>query len=246
MVHHYGDDPAPTIGPTPVCIHGYVNRVPTYIKTTSAVTCSLSIIGVVIIVYTYVAFKRFRSKMREIVVHISLMDFTVALANLIGIAVNFESRLYKYELPYNQLISVNQSDSSFPHTLNNLCITQAAFAVYGTICSVLWTTALTVYCYFVIIGEDMKRTRRISYSFYIICYGLPLIVIAWLAITSRIGYSPEGGGGWCSLIVENQRTFHNDRFTVFLGYNLWMYLTFIVILTVTVSILTYLKTQVIM
>ena len=233
----------PAIQSLPYCVEGFVNSVPPYIKITAAVSCALSVVGVLLILYTYVAYKKFRNKAREIILHISLMDFTVSVANFIGIVVDFDALLYNYENAGEAGMLVVHSSSSWFRSVNNLCIAQAAFAVYGTISSVLWTTALTVYFYFMIIGERARLAKRISYSFYFLCYGIPLLVIAWVGSTGKIGYSPVGGGGWCSLIFE-KKIYAKDRFTIFFGYDLWMYITFIVVITATVSILTHLKTQV--
>ena len=232
MVHNGSN----TIKDLPHCVEGFVNSVPQYIRITAAVTCSFSVIGVLVIMYTYIAFKRYRNKAREIIIHISLMDFMVAVANLIGIVVDFDSLLYSLE-------KEGSTVSYRFHVINNLCIAQAAFAVYGTICSVLWTTAFSVYFYFMIMGDNANLSRRVTYSFYGICYGLPLVIIAWLGKTGKIGYDPINGGGWCSLIFEKKLQ-NDDRFTIFLGYNLWMYITFVVVFTITIAILCYLKTQV--
>ena len=150
----------------------------------------LSVVGVLMILYTHIAFRRYRSKAREIIVHISLMDLTVALANFIGIVVDFESMLYPYfdGGTYDVLHPVHDLPTSKYRAINSLCITQAAFAVYGTICSVLWTASLVVYFYFTILGDNAKITKRIYYSFYVICYGLPALVVIWLGTTGKIGY----------------------------------------------------------
>ncbi len=231
-----------TIDTQPYCVEGFVNVVPPYIKATAAISCILSVLGVLVILYTHIAFRRYRSKAREIIIHVSLMDLTVALANFIGIVVDFESMLYPYfdGGTYDALHPVHDLSTKF-RAINNLCITQAAFAVYGTICSVLWTTSLVVYFYFTILGDNAKITKIIFYSFYVICYGLPALVVVWLGTTGKIGYSPVGGGGWCSLVFESAK----DRYTLFLGYDLWMYITIVVIITATVAIMFHFKTQVI-
>ena len=46
------------------------------------ITCSLSMLGALLIIFSYVCFKTMRSRAREILVHISVMDFLVAASNL--------------------------------------------------------------------------------------------------------------------------------------------------------------------
>ena len=54
------------------------------------ITCSLSLLGALLIIFSFVCFKAMRSRAREILVHISVMDFLVAASNLTGAAVNFD------------------------------------------------------------------------------------------------------------------------------------------------------------
>ena len=54
------------------------------------ITCSLSMLGALLIIFSYVFFKSMRSRAREILVHISIMDFLVAASNLTAAAVDFD------------------------------------------------------------------------------------------------------------------------------------------------------------
>ena len=224
----------------PHCTEGFVNSVPEYIRVTAAVTCALSMLGALLIVATFFCFKRHRSKAREIIFNISLMDFTVSLANFVGIAVDFDSLLYRPTNPYGAESPPHVHSDL--HIINDLCISQAAFAIYGTISSVMWTTSLTIYFYIVIMSDGGQMANRAVYGFYVICYGLPLIVVGWLGWTGKIGYSPVGGGGWCSFIFTAGP---QDRFRILFGYNIWMYITICVVITTTLSIVCHLKMQVI-
>ena len=218
----------------PDCVNGFINHVPEYVKVIAGITCVLSMLGVLIIVLTYVCYKNFQSKAREIIVHISLMDFVVACSNFIGITVDFNSRLYHVgtgDLPQDYNVQ------------NNLCIAQAAFAMYGTLGSIQWTIAIAIYFYIRIMIDDVKIAKRSVYGFYIVCYTLPLIMTIWFGATGKIGYSPIGGSGWCSLIVE-ERVGDKKRFAIFFGYNLWLYLTIIILPAIAISLLIHLKIQV--
>ena len=59
-------------------------------RTVVGITCGLSAVGAMLIFLSYVCFKKRRTRTREILVHISVMDFGVALANLIGDVVYFD------------------------------------------------------------------------------------------------------------------------------------------------------------
>ena len=214
------------------CVNGFVNNTPVYVKVIAAITCVLSVVGSVSIILSYVCYKSLRTKAREVVVHISLMDLMAALANFIGIVVNFNALLY----------TVN-NDSTPTGNVNNLCIAQAAFAMYGTLASILWTIAIAIYFYVQIMVEDNKMAQRFVYWFYIVCYGLPLLMTIWFGASGKIGHSPIGGSGWCSLIIE-PKVGERDRIALFFGNTLWIYLSFILIPVICVSVIAYLRIQV--
>ena len=100
------------------------------------ITCSLSMLGALLIIFSYVCFKNMRSRAREILVHISIMDFLVAASNLTGAAVDFD-RFYNCSNKTNRL--------PCPASVDHWCKTQAFFAIYCTLGSVLWTMSLSVY-----------------------------------------------------------------------------------------------------
>lgn len=216
----------------PDCVNGFVNNTPVYIKVIAAITCVLSVAGSVSIILSYVCYKTLRTKAREVIVHISLMDLMAALANFIGIVVNFNALLYTGD------------DNDTPTgNVNNLCIAQAAFAMFGTLASILWTIAIAIYFYAQIMAEDNKMAQRFVYGFYIVCYGLPLLMTIWFGATGKIGHSPIGGSGWCSLIIE-PKLGERDRIALFFGNSLWIYLYFILIPVICVSVIGYLRIQV--
>ena len=119
------------------------------IRAVVGVTCCLSIIGSLLIILSYIVQKD-RTKIREILVHISVMDLGVSLANLIGVAVYFD----RY---YQKIHGAHIA----PVYIDNMCKTQAFFAAYCTLGSVFWTTALAGYLYVVILYH-----REPKYSIY--------------------------------------------------------------------------------
>ena len=192
------------------------------------VSCGLSILGTILIILSYILFKKRRTRAREILLHISLMDLGVALANLIGLSVYFD-RYYSYHLYVNTSYEV-------PGYIDGLCKTQAFFAIFCTHASVLWTIALAGFLYFVIVYQ--KSPIIATYflrSSYIFCYAVPFLVTMWLVLTKRLGYSPFDSSGWCSLIVtvafnsEGQSHRQINLVTTIIGYDLWVYLAFVTI-----------------
>ena len=191
------------------------------------VSCGLSIIGSLVIILSYILFKKRRTRAREILLHISLMDLGVALANLIGLSVYFD-QYYIYNLYINASYGV-------PRYIDGLCKTQAFFAIYCTHASVLWTIALAGFLYFVIVYQKSRIATYFLWSSYIFCYAVPFLVTMWLVLTKRLGYSPFDSSGWCSLIVTIAFTSDGQSYrqinlvTTIIGYDLWVYLAFVTI-----------------
>lgn len=134
----------------------------------------LSMIGAVLIVLSYICISSIRTKSREILVHLSVADFVVGCANFIGIIVNFDHRIKNCQ----------ESHASCDN-LNHLCTAQAFFAGFATIASILWTLALSVYIYLLVIHGHRKLHSKIVYFFYVFCWGMPLLISLWLVFTGR-------------------------------------------------------------
>lgn len=200
-----------------VCKDGVLTGIPMSVRIVVGVTCVLSMIGAVLIVLSYILIRDIRTKAREILVNLSLMDFMVATANLIGIFIN----------------SFTETTISGAPT-TSLCLAQASFAMYGTISSVLWTICVAVYVFVRIMLENSKWAQRAVYGFYVICYGVPLIMTLWFSLTGKLGNDDLGGSGWCSLITHD----HNGPipFNVVFGNDMWIYLTIILVPLIFISL----------
>ena len=207
--------------------------------------CCLSIVGTLLIIFSYACFKSLRSRARLVLVHLSLMDFGVSVANLVGNLVYFDgyyidriptatlavssssSAGERHEKFTNSVCEVYHLPESIP--IQHLCTAQAFLAHYFTYSSVLWTINLAVFIYFIIVHHRSsyysKISLRISYFF---CYGIPLLISLWLLCTDRLGYSPANGL-WCSIVLDKPGQLRKDTFGAFFGYDLWIYLAFIVV-----------------
>lgn len=202
------------------------------VRAVVGVVCCLSIIGSLLIILSYIA-QRNRTKTREILVHISFMDLGVSLSNLIGLSVYFD-RFYDDRFYDNT-----------PKYIDNMCKTQAFFAAYCTLGSIFWTTALAGYLYIVILHHrDPKYSLYFARFCYFICYGLALGISIWLVVRGNLGYSPYDSSGWCTMVVKNFVTGESDLFISVFGYDLWVYLSILLIIILYVAIKIYISNQV--
>ena len=198
------------------------------------VTCTLSTIGSAFIILSYLCFRGLRSRARLILVHISIMDFGAAMANLIGIAVNFDHYFLK---PGCDNCTVEPS-------VHHACIAQAAFAHYFTNGSFLWTICLSFYLYFLIVHHGTERGRYFFYFSHVFCYGMPLLITLWLLLTHKFGYAPYDSAGWCSVIGRDPVTRERYLFVTVIGYNLWIMLAFTLVPFLSLSVHCYIRQEV--
>ena len=216
------------IHPGEICENGNLYAFPTSIRWVVGVTCILSMIGSLLIVLSYFLIPAIRTKAREILVNLSLMDFMVATANLVGILTD-----YANDIPMH-----NATDPGIV-TEKNLCIAQASFAMYGTISSVLWTICIAVYVFLRIMLEGSKLGQKCVYAFYVLCYGLPLVMTIWYSTTGKLGFDHYGGSGWCSLKLYDQ---HGAvPFNAIFGNDIWIYLTMILVPLLFISLHFYIR-----
>lgn len=195
------------------------------LKYVVAATCTLSILGSLLIIITYLLFRELRTSVRHILLHLSIMDMGIALSNMIGAAINFER--YYYNRSNNNNITERVEP---PSHIQALCKTQAFFAMYSTYGSVFWTNCLAVYLYIAVVRCSAKKKRIAIWSIlYGFGYGMPLILSLWLLLTGKLGPTPFGSGGWCSMINIDPLTGRKNYFSDSFGYDMWIYLTFILV-----------------
>lgn len=201
----------------------------TTLRVVVGLTCSLSMVGSLLIILSYCLIPSIRTKGREILLNLSLMDFVAAAGNCTGIAVNFSDYL-------------GNDVANKSAVMNHLCTAQAVFAQYGTISSILWTVCLAVYIYLCIMITNKKIVVKSVLVFYVLCYGMPLIVTLWYTFTNKLGFDQIGGSGWCSVILESggQRWPLNIVFT----NDIWVYLTIIIVPVIFVALHYHLKGEV--
>ena len=181
-------------------------------RVVTIVVCLLSVIGSLLIVLSFCCSRELRTKLRSYVLFISLMDIMYSSANLVGASIDFGRYLNKTRL--------GEWRFNPPPTWDAVCVAQGAFAVYGTLASVLWTVCMAVYLYFGVLCYLKERYERmlhgIYYSSHLISWLLPLYIIAWALGMGQIAYTPWGSfGGWCTAMGNQDSTKSNVRLVVF-------------------------------
>lgn len=196
-------------------------------------TCSLSMIGSFLIIISYFVVPGIHTKAREILVNLSLMDFMVSCSNLIGICMNFSKHLGDE--------NYDRHTGHYNGTWSKLCIAQASFAMYGTISSTIWTICIAVYIYFRIMTEE-RIARKSVFSFYVIAYGLPTVVILWQAMTHKFGFDHHAASSWCSTVVFSNG--HRKPLNAVFASDIWTYMTIFLVSIIMISLHFHFKYEV--
>ncbi len=143
---------------------------------TVGTTCILSILGASLIILTYAAYKDLRTTARQLLVNLSVADILVAASHFVGLFI-----FTKFHHP-------DDPDHYQPNNTDTLCSIQGAFNLFGTIASFLWTISLAVYMFSIIILRRPLLARKMVVLFYVICWGIPLILTIWFGIKKFLGF----------------------------------------------------------
>lgn len=215
----------------------------TGLRTVVGLTSALSIVGSLLIALSYICFKDLRTKVREILMHISFMDLGVGISNLVGVGVNFGTY-------YGRCPDLNHTEYQLCGTkwIKDLCLVQGGLAMYSTLGSILWTIILSMYLYILISQKGTREARLLVRFAYFFCYLMPVGIFLWQKFTDRVGYTPYESTGWCGGIFvrpDGSGREKRDIFASIFGYNLWICLTFVLVPVLSIAAHLYIRDEVI-
>lgn len=144
-----------------------------------SVTCVLSILGSSLIVLTYVLYKELRTTARQLLVNLSIADWIVAASHMTGVLTNYK-RFSEH--------SCNDTRVSPQHT-DTWCEIQGGLAMFSSLSSFLWTVAVAVYLFVIIVAQ--RRGKRLVPVLYVLCWGIPAVLAVALGAKRYLGF--EGG-----------------------------------------------------
>lgn len=196
-----------------------------------AITSILSVIGSLLIITTFAFFKEIRTLARQVLVCLSVADLIVATASLLGLLTDFSSKFEDGKTP--------------KHHLRNWCKTQAAFHVFATESSILWTIAVAVYMFVLVVVQPSRHKWGVKLVavFHIVCWGIPFLPTFWLAIDGYLGYDSAATPGFCAIVGNHTKmgfhlTTEDGRvvYPIIIGYEIWLYIAFIVLPILYISV----------
>ena len=142
------------------------------LKITVGTTCILSILGASLIILTYLAFRDLRTTARKLLVNLSVADIVVAASHFVGLFTNYERFLYN-----------GNSKST-----DIRCSIQAAFTMYGSIASILWTIAVALYMFTVIVLRKPTTAKRTLPVYFLVCWGVPVAFTVSFGLKKYLGF----------------------------------------------------------
>ena len=156
-------------------------------QVTASITCILSICGASLIIFTYVAFKDLRTTARQLLVSLSVADAIIALSSFIGLLANYERFVSEDDKGIKTASNSSNTDVQ--------CIIQAAFTMFGTVASLLFSILIALYLFALTHCESMKSVKRLLPFIYITSWGIPLIIVISVAAVESFGFEPLSDPG---------------------------------------------------
>lgn len=164
-------------------------------RTLVVLTSALSLLGAIVIIVTYYAWKDMQSTSRKILVYISGADCVVVSSFMFGAF-----------LP--------------PNTNSPACTAQSLLYTTANLCSIFWTTFMAVFLYISIARKKPKLADIMFYMFHAIGWGVP-VLIACVALQAGVLGNDRDiySSAWCWIKV------HDSGKNVEDNYIMWMLVT---------------------
>ena len=144
-----------------------------------------SILGSLLIITTFVAFKEVRTVGRAMLVFLAIADFFTALGYMFG------AGIFLHYSP--KLESEPPNGSYIP-----LCEAQSFITTVFPISSFLWTTNLSVYLFVAIGLRKVQLAKKMIVIFHIVAWGIPaLICIPAVAMNILGPAESRSSASWC-------------------------------------------------
>ncbi|XP_064393993.1 cyclic AMP receptor-like protein A isoform X3 [Halichondria panicea] len=210
---------------SPILQPGYILA----IQVTAGITSILSTLGASLIIFTYIAFRNLRTTARQLLVSISIADIIVAISHFVGLFANFKRFIYQYN---NETWNTSTTDP--------LCITQAAFSMFGTLASFLLSLAIGVYLVGILVWKKPRIWKRLVPIFYYICWGIPAIMVLPNVIGHYYGFADIG---WCYIAKNSLPSSKYESYLLaeYLSYDIWVYLVFIALPVLYITAFVYIR-----
>ena len=153
------------------------------------ISCSLSILGSLLILYTYVRWKDVRTGSRSIITFLAIADFFTALGYVIG--------------SVNYIVHFGDTGGTQPcRVFQQVCQVQSFLTSTSSLSSFAWTAILAVYLYLIIVKAKINLAYKLMPLYHVIAWLLPILITLPLLCVGRLGYSSYAASNWCYIGEE--------------------------------------------
>ncbi|XP_005986037.1 G-protein coupled receptor 157 isoform X2 [Latimeria chalumnae] len=163
------------------------------------VSCALSLLGSGLIIIIHIAWPDLRTKPRQLLLYLSLVDFVSAGSYCYGVLKVFKSSSWD-------------------------CVLQGALSTFSNTSSFFWTVAIAVYLYIVIVKSDERFADSLILWFHLISWSVPLVITIAAVALNKIGYdASDVSVGWCWVSIQAE----DHLFWMLLTGKIWEIMAYI-------------------
>lgn len=149
----------------------------------TTVSCCLSVIGVIAILYSYARWRNIRDNTRLLLVFLTIADLLTAVGYLIGSVALFN--IPQKKLPTNYHNSAE-------------CVLQSFITIFSSMASFFWTVALAFHIFCRLVYGTTYMHRKIGFRFvFVFCWGVPAVISMASLMSNVLGANWESTGPWC-------------------------------------------------
>ena len=168
----------------------------------------LSIIGSVLLILTYVMFRKLGSKSRRLLItNLAAANFLITFPNFLAVFMEFRKRFkvtYNYDTytePTNttKLFNVTEGLScsgnkqfydSSASSYCNLCVYAGIVSLVGVLSTIFWTLFVCIHYFILVSYRNTKLASRLAYAYFVIAWLAPLGICLWLLFHNWLGFEP--------------------------------------------------------
>ena len=171
-----------------------VGRAPTYC---SIVSCSLSVLGSLLIFLTYFLLKGIRNTAQKIITLLAVADLFTASGYLLA--------------GWNFLTHFQETDPSrCVNVFQPVCAIQSYITTWSSLCSFSWTCALALHFYLILSPSKKHLPPKILVYENIVAWMVPIVIVLPLLCADRLGFTQYASSNWC-FIKDAEIYSHNSH-----------------------------------
>ncbi len=206
---------------------------PTYV---SLVSCSFSVLGSLLIVFSYWRWKDIRTGSHTVVTWLAIADMFTAGGYILGSA-NF---IKYYDLPSGTFACVH---------FQQICKIQSFLTTWSSMSSFVWTAYLAIYIYLTLVRGRIILANRLIPLVHVIAWIGPFFIAYPLLIVKKLGLSRVSASNWCFVSVLNSELEGTELTTkVFLltlwAGKLWELVTYVLVVVLYVLVKCHIRKEV--